>query len=234
MVAFLEELPVVMSTAVTSMPAVQEGADPVVGAARYVAVPPLMDSLLHDVRNPLNALSINLEVLSEKLKGETGEVPASQAKNIKAMRDQIQRVDGILRQFADFIVLRGGSAGDVGLSETTKRSLDVVAHESRRRRLKLQISIDPDLRVRLQDTTELSFFLIQALLRAFGRSEAGTEVGVAVRAEGSVAVLEVTDSAGSAPESVPDVVAALGLRCAQLGVDFQIRGGVCRFLFPRA
>ncbi|HYH95605.1 histidine kinase dimerization/phospho-acceptor domain-containing protein [Hyalangium sp.] len=216
------------------MPAVQEGADPVVGAARYVAVPPLMDSLLHDVRNPLNALSINLEVLSEKLKGETGEVPASQAKNIKAMRDQIQRVDGILRQFADFIVLRGGSAGDVGLSETTKRSLDVVAHESRRRRLKLQISIDPDLRVRLQDTTELSFFLIQALLRAFGRSEAGTEVGVAVRAEGSVAVLEVTDSAGSAPESVPDVVAALGLRCAQLGVDFQIRGGVCRFLFPRA
>jgi signal transduction histidine kinase len=225
---------VVMSTALTSMPAVQEGADPVVGAARYVAVPPLMDSLLHDVRNPLNALSINLEVLSEKLKGETGEVPTSQAKNIKAMRDQIQRVDGILRQFADFIVLRGGSAGEVGLSETTKRSLDVIAHESRRRRLKLQISIDPDIRVRLQDTSELSFFLIQALLRAFGRSEAGTEVGVAVRAEGSVAVLEVTDSAGSAPESVPDVVAALGLRCAQLGVEFQIRGGVCRFIFPRA
>jgi hypothetical protein len=33
---------------------------------------------------------------------------------------------------------------------------------------------------------------------------------------------------------VPDVVAALGLRCAQLGVEFQIRGGVCRFIFPRA
>ena len=53
-----------MSTAVTSVPAVQEGPDPVVGAARYVAVPTLMDSLLHDVRNPLNALSINLEVLA--------------------------------------------------------------------------------------------------------------------------------------------------------------------------
>jgi phosphoglycerate-specific signal transduction histidine kinase len=233
MVTILEEFPVVMSTAVTSVPAMQEASDPVVGAARYSAVPTLMDSLLHDVRNPLNALSINLEVLSEKLKGETGEVPASQAKNIKAMRDQIQRVDGILRQFAEFIVLRGGSSGEVGLSEVTKRSLEVLAHESRRRRIKLQIEIEPDLRVKLADTSELSFFLVQALLRAFGRTEAGMEVGVAVRSEGSQAVLEVTDPAGSTPESAPDVVAALGLRCAQLGVDFQIRMGICRFIFSR-
>ncbi|HVG57254.1 MAG TPA: histidine kinase dimerization/phospho-acceptor domain-containing protein [Hyalangium sp.] len=222
-----------MSTAVTSVPAMQEVSDPVVGAARYSAIPTLMDSLLHDVRNPLNALSINLEVLSEKLKGETGEVPASQAKNLKAMRDQIQRVDGILRQFAEFIVLRGGSSGEVGLSEVTKRSLEVLAHESRRRRIKLQTEIEPDLRVKLADTSELSFFLVQALLRAFGRTEAGMEVGVAVRSEGSQAVLEVTDPAGSAPESAPDVVAALGLRCAQLGVDFQIRAGTCRFIFSR-
>jgi signal transduction histidine kinase len=224
---------VVISTAVTSVPAVQEGPDPVVGAARYGAVPTLMDSLMHDVRNPLNALSINLEVLSEKLKGENGQVPPSQEKNLKAMRDQIQRVDSILRQFADFIVLRGGSAGQVVLSEVAKRSLEVLAHESRRRRIKVQPSIEADIRVHLQDTSELSFFLIQALLRAFGRSEAGAEVGISVRAEGSRAVLEVTDSAGSAPELAPDTVAALGLRCAQLGVEFQVRAGVCRFIFAR-
>lgn len=223
----------VTSTAVTSVPAVQEVSDPVVGAARYSAVPTLMDSLLHDVRNPLNALSINLEVLSEKLKGEAGAVPPSQAKNIKAMRDQIQRVDGILRQFAEFIVFRGSGAGEASLSEQTRRALEVVAHESRRRRLKLNVTIEPDLRVKLQDASEVSFFLIQSLLRAFGRSEASTEVAVSVRAEGSQAVLEVTDSAGNTPELAPDLVAALGLRCAQVGVEFQIRGAVCRFLFPR-
>ncbi len=223
----------VMSTAVTSVPAVQEGPDPVVGAARYGAVPTLMDSLLHDVRNPLNALSINLEVLAEKLKGEEGKVPPSQEKNIKAMRDQIQRVDGILRQFSEFIVFRGGAGGEAALSDVARRSLEVLAHESRRRRLKVHTAIEPDLRVRLQETQELSFFLIQSVLRAFGRSEAGTEVKVEARGEGAHVVLEVTDSAGGAPEQVPDVVAALGLRCAQLGVDFQIRGGVCRFTFQR-
>lgn len=224
----------VTSTAVSSVPAVQEGSDPVVGAARYSAIPTLMDSLLHDVRNPLNALSINLEVLSEKLKGETGQVPPSQEKNIKAMRDQIQRVDGILRQFADFIVLRGGSPGDAGLSEVARRSLDVLAHESRRRRIKIQNAIENDVRVKMQDTSELSFFIVQALLRAFGRSEPGSEVGICVRTEATYAVLEVTDAAGNAPEQAPDILAALGLRCAQLGVEFQIRAGVCRFIFTRA
>jgi signal transduction histidine kinase len=224
---------VVISTAVTNVPAVQEGSDPVVGAARYSAIPTLMDSLLHDVRNPLNALSINLEVLSEKLKGETGLVPASQEKNIKAMRDQIQRVDGILRQFSDFIVVRGGTPGEVVLSDIARRSLDVLAHESRRRRLKLQVAIEQDIRIHLQDTSEVSFFLVQALLRAFGRAEAGTEVAVSVRAEGSRAVLEVVDPAGGAAEQAADIVAALGLRCAQLGVEFQIKAGVCRFIFTR-
>ncbi|MDY7227932.1 histidine kinase dimerization/phospho-acceptor domain-containing protein [Hyalangium rubrum] len=223
----------VTSTAVSSVPAVQEGSDPVVGAARYGAVPTLMDSLLHDVRNPLNALSINLEVLAEKLKGEAGQVPPSQEKNIKAMRDQIQRVDGILRQFSDFIVFRGGASGEASLSDTSRRSLDVLAHESRRRRIKVQTALEADVRVRLADTQELSFFLVQTLLRAFGRSEAGSEVLVTVRSEGTYAVFEVTDSAGNAPEQAPDVVAALGLRAAQLGVEFQIRAGICRFIFTR-
>jgi K+-sensing histidine kinase KdpD len=225
---------VVMSTAVSNVPAVQEGMDPVVGAARYGAVPTLMDSLLHDVRNPLNALSINLEVLSEKLKAETGQVPPSQEKNIKAMRDQIQRVDGILRQFSDFIVLRGGSPGVAALSEVAKRSMEVLAHESRRRRLKLNIAIEPDLQVRMQDTSELSFFLVQTLLRAFGCSETGAEVGISARVEGAHVVLEVTDAATGAAEQAPDIVAALGLRCAQLGIEFHVRPGLCRFTFTRA
>ncbi len=228
-----EEFPLVSSTAVSSVPVVQEGSDPVVGAARYGAVPPLMDSLLHDVRNPLNALAINLEVLSEKLKAETGQVPPGQEKNLRAMRDQIQRVDVMLRQFAEFIVYRGRASGEASLSEHTKRAVEVLGHESRRRGLKVVLAIEPEVRVRIQDAGELSFFLVQALLRGFGRSAQGGEVRVSVRAEGALGVLEVEDTAGLSGEPTPDAVAALGLRCAQLGVEFQLRGGSCRLLFPR-
>ena len=222
----------VSSTAVSSVPATQEVTDPVVGAARYAAVPALMESLLHDVRNPLNALSINLEVLCEKLKAETGTVPPSQEKNVRAMREQLQRVDALLRQFFDFLVIRGG-AGEASLSELARRSLEVLGHESRRRRLKVQTAIEPDVHVRLPETGELGFFLVQALMRAFSRSELGGEVIVTVRAEAGCAVLEVTDTASLSEELSPNAVAALGLRAAQLGVDFVVRGNTCRLVFPR-
>ncbi len=225
----------VTSTAVSSSaPSVHEQSDPVVGAARYGAVPALMDSLLHDVRNPLNAMAIHLEVLSEKLKAETGQVPPSQEKNLKAMREQIQRVDGLLRMFSDFIVFRGGTPGEVDLSESTTRALGVLGHESRKRRVQVQVAVEAGVQVRLQDTSELGFFLTQALLRAFRRVEGGGSVRVTVRVEGPQAVLEVEDSGSSGAESTPDVEAALGLRATQLGVELVVRGGLCRLVLPRA
>ncbi len=221
------------TAASSSVPSMRDGADPVVDAARYGAVPTLMDSLLHDVRNPLNALSIHLEVLTEKLKGETGQVPPSQEKNLKAMRDQIQRVDGILRRFAEFIVSRAGAPGDVDLSDTVTRAMDVLAHESRKRRLQVRPTIAAGVRARLSDTGELGFLVVQSLMRAYGRSEQGTEVSVAVRAEDARAVLEVVDVTPSAVASTPEE-AALELRCAQLGVELTLRAGMCRLSFPLA
>jgi signal transduction histidine kinase len=211
---------------------VREEGDPVVDAARYGAVPTLMDSLLHDVRNPLNALSIHLEVLSEKLKGDSGQVPPSQDKNLKAMREQIQRVDSIMRRFSEFIVSRPAAPGDADLSDTVTRAIEVLAHESRRRRLQVRPTVMPGVRARLADTGELNFLVVQALMRAYGRSESGAEVSVTVRAEGALAVLEVVDTTATSSENAPEVVAALRLRCEQLGLELRLHEGLCRLIFP--
>nr|WP_153867504.1 MULTISPECIES: histidine kinase dimerization/phospho-acceptor domain-containing protein [Myxococcaceae] len=224
----------VISTAVTSVSDAQAGGDEVLDAARYAAVPPLVESLLHDVRNPLNALAINLEVLNEKLKGEDGEVPAGQAKNLRAMREQVARVDGILRQFAEFLVHRAGPSGEASLSETLERVLAVLGHEGRRRRIKVQPAVEAGLNVRLADLSELGFLLLQPVLRAFERAEAGSEVAVVARGEGARVVLEVVEATDIAQERAPGAVAGLERACARLGVELQLRGGTCRLVFSRA
>ena len=223
------------STAASSgTPSVREGMDPVVDAARYSAVPSLMDSLLHDVRNPLNALSIHLEVLTEKLKGEAGQVPPSQEKNLRSMREQIQRVDGILRRFSEFIVSRPGSPGDVELSESVTRALDVLSHESRKRRLQVRLAIAPAVRARLSDTGELGFLVVQCLMRMYDRSAQGGEVTVSVKAEETRAVFEVVASSLGTTSGPLEAAAALELRGAQLGVDLHLEAGTCRLTFPLA
>src|SRR6476646_8256161 len=80
-----------------------------VQAAKYALVQRLIDSMLHDARNPLNALAINLDVLTEKLRGPDRLVPPNQEKNLKAMREQIFRVDGILKTFSDYLAPKANS-----------------------------------------------------------------------------------------------------------------------------
>ena len=101
-------------TSAAEAPAPVSDVQTVVGAARNAVAQRLMDSLLHDVRNPLNALSINLDVLTEKIRRELGEIPAAQEKNLKVMREQIFRVDAVLRQFADFMAFNNRGRSVVG------------------------------------------------------------------------------------------------------------------------
>lgn len=82
------------------------GAAPSLGA-RWEAIARLASGLSHDVRNPLNALAIHLEVLADKLRRDgRGAIPAHLEKNLAAARAQVNRVDGIVRRFADFAAAR--------------------------------------------------------------------------------------------------------------------------------
>jgi len=221
------------SSAVSHSVPVSTFNEPVIDAVRYSAVPLLTDSLLHDVRNPLNALSINLEVLTEKLKVE-GAVPANQEKNLRAMREQIFRVDATLRLFAEFLAARPGEATEATLSDVLSRALQVVSHESRRRRLHVHTTVEADVKVRGAVVTELAFLSIQPLIRAFHRADADGDVRVSLASEGTRAIFEVSDGAAKDGETAPEVAAALKLACERLGVDLTLRGGQCRMVFSRA
>lgn len=226
-----EEFSLVISTAATTVVPPRERDDAREGAARYGAVPILTDNLLHDVRNPLNALSIHLEVLAEKLKGEAGVVPATQEKNLRAMREQIQRVDGLLRLFAEFLSQRAQGAGEASLSEGVARALEVLGHEARRRRLKLSVELEPGVVVRLAEAGDLGFLVLQPLLRAFLRAEPASALRVSVRGEGSAGVLEVSGALGADGDPALEALAEAG---ARQGVELQLRPGLCRLVFPRA
>jgi len=200
-------------------------------AAAYTAASRLMDGMLHDARNPLNALAINLEVLSEKLRGEDGELPPSQERNVKAMREQIFRVDAILRRFSDFIAPRPHPGGEVNLSELVLKAVEVVGHDSRKRRVRVTAKVEPSVAVRCDELSLLHLLLIQPLLRALARAPASSEVEVSVtKAEGR-AVLSVVDGGGVLPEPLPELLPALDALGEQSGAKLQVEDGRCVLSF---
>lgn len=195
-----------------------------VDAARNAVTGRLFDSLLHDVRNPLNALSINLDVLTEKLRREQGEIPPAQEKNLKVMREQVFRVDGILKRFAEFIAPRDGASESACLSDEVLQALHILGHECRRSMIKVRQIIEPDLKV-AGSVAAVRFLVLQAIFRGVARASQEGELDVSLQRDGDRAILRIRDSGKTdANEPFGHARAALDSLASQLDADLRMAG----------
>ncbi len=201
--------------------------EPAIDAGRHTLVAPLVDGLLHEARNPLNAISINIEVLAERLKRELGgSLPASHEKSIRSIREQVLRVDEMLRAFADFLSPRRSGRTDVDFGLLVSRACEVLGHESRKRRVPLRASVDPNARID-GESAALSFVAIQPILRALQRSAAGADVHVSLRSEEGKWVYRVEDGGPQVgDEPSMHALQALSATVHENGGRIDVRGRV--------
>jgi signal transduction histidine kinase len=216
-------------------PQSSESASALIRAVRWSAAVRLMDSLIHDVRNPLNALAINVEILQEKLsRAAGGEVPPTQAKNLQAMREQVARVNGMLGEFARFLAPSPSAPTVVSLSSTVKDAIAVLAHAGRRARVKLSVDVpEGQSVVAAMDSSALAFLVLVPVLRALERTPEDGQVRVTVRNEGARAVLLVHDEGREEGEDT-EVEHALAAAAREHGAEFHVRGSQLRLSFRAA
>jgi signal transduction histidine kinase len=213
-----EEFAVFMPTAPKE--AVADGPSSSTEGGALQAASTLMDSLLHEARNPLNALAINLEVLSEKLKPQE-ELRASVDKNLKAMREQIFRVDNILRRFAEFIAPRPQPAEKVDLSAIVQSALETVGHEGRKRRIRFSSDVAPQLEIRCSDAAEIHLLVIQPMLQALEKMAAGSQLDVQLSRDGEFISLRI-----QGPENSAVKPASVDRLCRNNGLALSVSDGL--------
>ena len=213
-------------------PSLAPAGSELIRAVRWSAAVRLMDSLVHDVRNPLNALAINVEILHEKLsRAAGGEVPAAQAKNLQAMREQISRVNGMLGDFARFLAPAPAAPAVLSLSQMVKDAVLVLGHASRRARVKLAVDVpDAQAAVEAMDPSALGFLVLLPLFRAVERTPEDAQVRVMVRDEGGRTVLHVQDGGREEGEET-EVEQALRAAASEYGVELHVRGPQLRLSF---
>jgi signal transduction histidine kinase len=201
-------------------------------AASQAVLGLLVESLLHDTRNPLNALAINLEVLNEKLKDDAGAVDPALEKNLRAMREQVFKVDLILRTFSEFLVVTAPTMlSELSLTDVLHHAVEVLGHEARKRRVKVKLEADKGVSVRLDDPSALRFLTYHAVLRALMRSEATGEVQIALHRTGDRVLLRVQDAGPAEGEPSPLTRPALEALGRARSVEVRVHGGRCELEF---
>jgi K+-sensing histidine kinase KdpD len=205
-----------------------------IDAAHSQACRALMDSLLHDVRNPLNALSINLDVVHEKVKrGGSGSLAQATQKNVLAMREQIRRVDGVLRSFADFLAPPDDPPTKVHFSEWVTRAIDLAVYEARRSQVRIRPLIEPGVYLADADGASARLMALLPVLRGVKRAVAGSEIAVTLSQTPRTLSLQVNDGQAESGEPLQDALGALQLLTARYRGDVRAASAECTVTLPR-
>lgn len=106
-------------------------------ALRSEGLTRLAAGLAHDIKNPLNAMALQLALLADKLSASP-EASAASAGHLGALREQIGRVNEVVRRFLD-VTDPSAPLGYTDLGVLVGDLASLFGHDARRRRIALEV-----------------------------------------------------------------------------------------------
>ena len=172
-------------------------------ASRLAGIVQLTGSFAHEVRNPLGAIGVNLEILHRRLARGADSDPDAE-KTLRVLREEIKRLNEILEEWLALTAPEERAAGDAdvaGVAESVARLLKV---EARHQHVDLFVERDPDPGRASISTARLRQVLLNLALNGLQATSPGGRIVLRAKGLGDRVVLEVEDSGSGIPEEVRD------------------------------
>lgn len=116
-------------------------------AARSNALTRVAAGVAHDIKNPLNAMALQIALLSEKLASAGEAAAAAAASHLGPLRDQIGRVNEVVRRLLD-VADPSAPLGYIDVAALAADASALLAHDARRRRIELVLHVEPGVKTR--------------------------------------------------------------------------------------
>jgi len=179
--------------------------------------------LAHQVRNPLNAMALQVALLTEKIAGNA-DISASCSGTLGKLREQIGRVDGALRAYLDSADRAPGSSFPAG--RLLAEGVALFEHEARRRQVGLESEPPAPGLLALGDPARLGRMWMGLVWRALEEAGPGGWARLCCRREGDEIALTVEwrvarprPGAAWIPAAVAEGARVFGARLEEWQVD---------------
>ncbi|MFQ5350297.1 MAG: nitrogen regulation protein NR(II) [Thermoanaerobaculia bacterium] len=170
-----------------------------VEAERMAYVGTLASGLAHEIRNPLNSLNLNMQLLEEELDAAAD---PSRSRLLNMTRDEIGRLERLVTDFLTYARPPGVEPDEVSTRELLERCRDLLQVEAAKRGARIAIEdATGGARVRV-DPAQLGQLFINLVQNGMAAAhEAGRPPRVNLRAlsRGGSAVFEVSDNGTGVP-----------------------------------
>jgi signal transduction histidine kinase len=100
----------------------------------------LASGLAHEIRNPLNSLNLNMQMLEEEMCEPTGNEPAPAGRRLlQITRDEIGRLERLVTDFLSYARPRALELDEVEVSELLEQVRELLAREAKSRGVSLRV-----------------------------------------------------------------------------------------------
>jgi len=172
---------------------------------RYMGLGSLAVGLQHEIKNPLSALSLHVQLLKEALRGEPDAKTVDESLNV--LSTEVRRIAGVLEGFRDFASVAKLNLARVDLKELINKLVKFADPQARNLNILLETDL-PDVEVRnlLLDSVRIEQVLLNLLLNAFAAMPDGGTVTLRLQEMAYSVAIAVADSGCGIPDDFRDKV----------------------------
>jgi signal transduction histidine kinase len=164
----------------------------------------LSSGIAHEVKNPLNSIQMNLQLLEEE--AASGTTPEKLHTWIEPIQREIRRLERLVNDFLLFARPLTASAQPIRVKPVLDSIAGLVAEEARQRGVQLVVTVPEDLPVLTTDESLLRTALMNLVFNAVQALEGGGTVTLKALAEGAAVRFEVSDNGPGVPEEKREAV----------------------------
>ena len=164
----------------------------------------LAAGVAHELGNPLNSLTIHLQLIERKLKKlRDAKEATALTESIQICQGEVTRLDGIIQNFLEAIRPRPPDLADVNIVEVIEDVLRFQEKEFADREIKIEGELPESTPLIMADRNQLKQVFFNLLKNAMEAMQPGGMLGIRVRADDDSVFVRVADAGvGIKPEDL--------------------------------
>ena len=160
-------------------------------AERLAVVGSMAAQVAHEIRNPLGALSLNLDLIGEEVNAH----PSGEGQMLlREMRLQVLRIHQVLQEYLRFGRMPKSERAVLLLNGWLEEKLNFVQPLLDQKHVDLQRKLDPDLPPIQADADQLWEALLNLIRNAVDAMPAGGNLTVSAKRSGAEALVSISDN----------------------------------------
>lgn len=163
----------------------------------------LTASLIHEIRNPLSAIKLNIDFLT--MIGDT--LPEEALESIEVSRDALDRIQYLIDNILTFTRINVKEQEACSLNEISRSTIDLISSSATKKNVHLNLELDEDLPLGFFDKNKILQVFINLVTNAVESCEKGGTVSVRTRVDNPDYIIwEVEDNGAGICDDVKEKI----------------------------